>query len=123
MKKSIITSRKWLTVIYLIWSLIIIYAIIYFTHKYYKSQKETTLFKRQEIHSRIIELRNFNRGYFLIRVLVDKEYKSFDLPISYEVDKYKIIVGDSLSKKCNSDVIDIFRADRSGIHKICRIEI
>lgn len=123
MKNPAIISKKWLTVIYSIWGLIVIYAVIFFIQKHSTWKREITIFKSKEIHSRIFELRNLNRGTFLIRVFIDNELKSFDLPISHEVDKYKIIPGDSLTKKSNFDTFEIFRTDSFGVNKICNIKI
>lgn len=72
-------------------------------------QEEIKVFKTAKINSKILYLKNLKRGNYLIKLNIEDTIAEFDLPISYEVKRDGIKVGDSLSKLANSEKFEIYR--------------
>jgi hypothetical protein len=113
-KEEIPISKR--TQLILIGSFIIIVlgTIIFFVNNWLNWQKEMESFKSSEINSRILELKNLNRGNYLVKVNIKNSIREFDLPISFEVKRDNIQVGDSLSKKSGSGRCEIYRKNVNG---------
>lgn len=73
--------------------------------------KELDHFKSLKINSKLYGLRNIKRGNYEIKIKYNDTLLAFDLPIAYDIDKFKIQNGDSLTKEANIGVFDIYRKD------------
>jgi hypothetical protein len=97
----------------------VIIIAIYFTKNWIEYQDKIQSFKDSKINSRIIKLKDLNRGNYEIQLNVKDKVMSFDLPIAYEVIKDSIEIGDSLVKDAMNGKFEIYRIkDNSNIEKI-----
>jgi hypothetical protein len=72
---------------------------IYCTHRWIEWQDEMLSFKNLQINSKIIGLKDLNRGNYEITFVVKDSVMKFDLPIAFEVRQDSIAIGDSLAKE------------------------
>ncbi|OYU94430.1 MAG: hypothetical protein CFE21_15585 [Bacteroidetes bacterium B1(2017)] len=97
---------------------------IYFTKNRIEWQDEMQTFKDSKINSRIIGLRDLNRGSYEILLNVKGRVINFDLPIAYEVKMDSIAIGDSLAKDAKNGKFEVFRiTDKRNSIKISEITI
>jgi len=82
---------------------------IYCTHRWIEWQDEMLSFKNLQINSKIIGLKDLNRGNYEITCVVKDSVMKFDLPIAYEARQDSIAIGDSLSKEAQNGRFEIFR--------------
>ncbi len=89
---------------------------IYCTHRWIEWQDEMLSFKNLQINSKIIGLKDLNRGNYEITFVVKDSVMTFDLPIAYEARQDSIAIGNSLSKEAQNGRFEIFRLDENAIH-------
>lgn len=109
MKEAIALNKITQFVLLGLFLTIIIGSIFYFVQNWMSWQEEIKVFKTAKINSNILYLKNLNRGNYLIKLNIEDTIAEFDLPISYEVKRDGIKVGDSLSKLANSEKFEIYR--------------
>ena len=86
-----------------------------------KMQEELNEFRKLNINSRMLELKDLNRGNHLLKIVVNNDTLEFSLPISYDVKKYRVLTGDSISKNANSGKFDIYRNANSEVYHLTSI--
>lgn len=112
-------SKKTNYFILLPFAIAVVIMTIYFTRNWIEWQDEMQSFNDIKINSRIIGLRDLNRGNYEIRLNVDGRVMNFDLPIAFEVKRDSIAIGDSLSKDAMNGRFEVFRIiDKSKVIKI-----
>jgi hypothetical protein len=117
-------SKKTNYLILLPFVIAVIFTAIYFTKNWIEWKNEKQSFKDTKINSRIIGLRNLNRGNYEIQLNVNGKVMNFDLPIAYEVEKDSIAIGDSLAKESMNGKFEVYRIkDRRNIIKISETTI
>ena len=84
-------------------------------------QEELNEFRKLNINSRMLELKDLNRGNHLLKIVVNNDTLEFSLPISYDVKKYRVLTGDSISKNANSGKFDIYRNANSEVYHLTSI--
>ena len=107
-------AKRAIHLIYLTCGILVVIAVLFFASKWIEGQDELRSFKESKIHSRIIGLRNLQRGSYEIELNVDGSVMCFNLPIAYEVRMNSIVVGDSLAKEANRGKFEIFRVSSKG---------
>lgn len=114
MKEVIEISKRNQYILIGLFLTVIVIATTYFTRNWLRWQTELKNFRASKINSRILELKDLNRGNYLMKLNGKESIVEFDLPISFEVKRDKIQVGDSLSKMANSGNCEIFRINDQG---------
>ena len=114
MREKIPISKTTKYILVSIFSSIILIVVLFFTRNWFTWKEELKYFKSIKINSRILELKELNRGNYQVKLGVKDTLIEFALPISFEVKRDNIQVGDSLSKNENSELCEIFRLDRDG---------
>lgn len=88
------------------------------------TDKEIRLLSKTEIKGTIQVLKDTGRGTCYIEIKeADKVIKQHALSIAWEVEKYGIQVGDSVSKEANSPTTTFYRCKNGGCNKICTYEL
>lgn len=106
-----------LIAILLIW---VIFSFSFFRKNYLHQKREIKRLKSQKINGQINILENKNRGSYNLQI---GNYKINSLPIAYEVDKYNIQLGDSVSKEANSTLMIFYKNKNGSFEKYCEYEI
>ena len=120
MKEQIQISSKYIFVLVTIFILIVITAFLFFRKNYLSHKKEIMELISKEIKGEISDLKNENRGSYYIKI---KNYKIHSLPIAFEIEKYNIQVGDSVSKKANSNIMTFYKNNNGTFKKCCDYKI
>lgn len=121
MNEEIPLQTKYLIIIIII---TVILALFFFTRKHIDYEDELNSLIAKEVNGSIIALKDKGRGtYYLEIKTLSGVFEISSLPIAWEVEKYNIQVGDSLSKKANSKKM-FFYKKKNGIYiKYCDYEI
>jgi hypothetical protein len=114
MKENIKISKTANRILISIFLLVILSAVIFFTRNWLRWDKEIDSLKAEKINSKIVELKDLQRGSYLIGLKVGSNTIQFSLPIAFEVRRDHIQVGDSLSKPAGSKTCEIFRIQPDG---------
>ena len=97
----------------------IVFAIIFFRNNYVEYEKEITVLIEKEIHGKIKNLKNENRGSYNIEIsTLNGDIKIHSLPIAWEIVEYNIQIGDSVSKETNSKIMSFYKT-KNGVFKKC----
>ncbi len=102
--------------IYAFFGFVILLAISFFTRKLLIYQKELTNFEKIQINGVITELKNTQRGTYDMKISSGDEIPN--LRIGWELEKYNIQIGDSVSKKENSKIMTFYKL-KNGISEKC----
>lgn len=109
-------SKKVSLAIYAILGLVFLFGIFFFTRKLVTYQKELTIFEKHKINGIITELKNTQRGTYDIEISSGDEIPN--LRLGWELEKYNIQIGDSVSKKENSKIMTFYKF-KDGIAEKC----
>ncbi len=124
MKQVLELSKKGKYILIGLFLTVIVVATTYFTRNWLLWQKKLEYFKTNKIDSKILDLKYLQRGDYLVKLNLVDSIVEFDLPISFEVKRDKIQIGDSLSKMANSGKCEIFRINNNGnITKVSELKI
>ncbi len=124
MKESIKMLFKYVIVFIALFLILIMFATVFFRNNYLKHEKEITGVIRKEIQGKIKDLKNENRGSYYVAISTLKEdIKIHSLPIAWEIEKYNIQVGDSVSKEANSKLMTFYKFKIGAYEKCCTYEI
>jgi hypothetical protein len=119
MKEEVEIPIKYIILIMVIFITSIIGAVFYFTRNYLSHSSELKSLESKEINGRIVALKDENRGSFYIEIeTIQETHRMHSLPIAWEIEKYNIQVGDSVSKEAGSRTM-IFYKLKDGIYKEC----
>ena len=118
---KILSSIKLL--IYLAFALIIFSFIFIMIKNWFKHQNDLENFIKKKVNSKIYQLKDLNRGSQEIVFKTNNQLDTISLPLTFEVKKYNIIIGDSLNKVANSNLLEIFRTENSVTYKLCETEL
>jgi hypothetical protein len=103
---------------------VVISAICYFTRNFIKHIEEVEVFVSKEVYGRLIDLRDQRRGSYFLEIETKTEKVSINsLPISLEVKRFGIQVGDSVSKLPSSRVLFFYRLEDGVYVRYCELEI
>ena len=116
MRQQYLFSRKASIIIYCVFGIIILSAVIFFGSRYRQSQKEIAQLIKQKVNGKILSVDDLGRGSISLILLTDSNtrYITTGLPIAWEIEKFEIRKGDSLYKNCNSNKIFFFRKTPNG---------
>ena len=89
-------------------------AIIFFAQNWISYKNKLTEFEKREINGKIILLRDKQKGIFEIKLSSNQEVPN--LRIGWELEKYNILIGDSVSKKSNSKIMSFYK-EKNGVFK------
>ena len=99
-------------------------AIVFFRDNYIKQTKKITEVIKKEIQGKIKDLKNENRGSYYIEIsTMTEEIKVHSLPIAWEIEKYNIQIGDSLSKEADSRIMTFYKFKNGAYKKCCEYKI
>lgn len=102
----------------------VIVAVIYFTTNYKKFKSEISILISQEINGIIKSMKDENRGSYFLEIQTTKEdLKIHSLPIAWEVKKFNIQIGDSVSKEANSKIMIFYKLKNGVSQKLCEFEM
>jgi len=111
-------------ILLVLFGLVVLSAAVFFYRNWLEWQDEIQRFKDSKINSRIIGLKNLNRGSFKVQLIVNGKPLNFNLSIAYEVKRDSIAVGDSLAKEARNAKFEVFRLKEKGkVKKISEISI
>ena len=122
MKQEITISRKVKILTYSVFILIVLVFGILTTNNWNIHQKRLSIFTIQKVNSKIYRLKDLNRGSQEFVFSYNNQLDSVSLPMTFEVKKYNIKVGDSICKEANSRQIMIFRTENLNSIKMCETE-
>ena len=123
MKQELKISFKVQVLIWTVLGISILAFVMTMTNNLINYQSELEIFLSKEVSSKICRLKDINRGNQEIVFVDNGQLDSICLPITFEVNKYKILSGDSLYKSKFSRVMTVFRKDNSRTIKLCVIEL
>lgn len=124
MKEPIQMPFKYVIFFIVLFLISIIFAIIFFRNNYVEYKKEITELIEKEIQGKIKNLKNENRGSYYIEIsTLNGDIKIHSLPIAWEIEKYNIQIGDSVSKEANSKIMSFYKAKNGVFEKCCDYEI
>lgn len=125
MKQHFLLSRKPSIIVYSVFGIIIMSAVIFSGIKYRQSQKEIAQLIEQKVSGKILIVDDLGRGSISLIVLTDSntQYATTSLPIAWEIEKFGIRKGDSLFKTYNSNRFFFFRKTTNGYNQIGEAEI
>lgn len=101
-------------VIYGIFGLVVLSATIFFIHKWLSYKNDLIEFQKKEAYGKIVRLKDLTRGIYAIEL--SSKIHLPNLRIGWEIEKYNIQVGDSVSKEANSKMM-IFYKFENGVYK------
>jgi hypothetical protein len=81
--------------------IISIYVIYFVIDGFTYIQSTKSLIIKNETCGKINQILDLGRGYSIIKVKNNTDSSSIELPFSWEINHYKIKLGDSVSKKAN----------------------
>ena len=113
-------SHKYTSVLYAIFLVVLVFAFLFFRKNYVAHKREKKELINKELKGKIIHLENMNRGSYDLKI---NNYEIRSLEIGFEVQKYNIQIGDSVSKEANSNIMTFYK-NRNGIfEEYCKYEI
>ena len=98
----------------------VITAFLFFRKSYLNHNKDMTVLVGKELKGRISDLKNQNRGSYYVEIKNDKIHS---LPIAFEIEKFNIQVGDSISKEAKSNIMTFYKNKNGTFIKCCDFEI
>jgi|GEM_PF-2091856 hypothetical protein len=120
MKEQIEMSPKYISILISIFLLIVVFSFLFFIKKNKTHNREIKELIRMELNGRINILENINRGSYNLKI---GTYKIHSLPIAFEIEKYNIQIGDSVSKEANSRIIKFYKNKNGVFEKYCEYNI
>jgi predicted membrane protein len=120
MKEQIQMPTKYIIILGAIFLIGAIIAFFYFRKNHLYHKREISDLVSKELNGQINILENRNRGSYNLQI---GNYKINSLPIAFEVEKYKIKLGDSISKEANSHIMIFYRNKNGTLEKYCEYEI
>ena len=106
---------------YLIFVLANLIAAGYFIFKRLSWSNELKMLYREKIHGKIVDIKDLTKGTYSIKLSSKTQLP--DLLLGWEIKKYSIQIGDSLSKESNSNVIRFYKIEEGVWKKTCEYEI
>jgi len=97
-----------------------VFSFLFFIKKNKTHNREIKELIRMELNGRINILENINRGSYNLKI---GTYKIHSLPIAFEIEKYNIQIGDSVSKEANSRIIKFYKNKNGVFEKYCEYNI
>jgi hypothetical protein len=124
MKKELPISKNYLVIIFSTMAIISIIVLIALVKRYFKAKTVTNTLIRQEIDGVIKSMKDESRGSYFLEIKTGKGLLSIhSLPVAWEVEKYNIQVGDSVSKKANSKTMNFYKSKNGVMTKVCEFEM
>lgn len=114
-------NRKISFFIYTIFGLAILFGLIFFTKKLTTYQKALEEFEKCKIKGVILSLKNTGRGTYDIEL--SSSNKIPNLRIGWQLEKYDIQVGDSVSKDANIKIMTFYKFKNGKFEKCFDYEI
>lgn len=91
---------------------------------YYENTYEYKSLVKKVIKGRIIGIKDETRGTYYLKIKsLESTFELHNLPMSSEVEKYNIQIGDSISKDAKSKKFVIYKKKDGRFKKICEFEM
>jgi len=124
MKEELAIPKNYLIGLFSILVILAIIAVIVLSKNYFKYRAKTNTLIGQEINGVIKSMKDESRGSYFLEIKTEKELLSIhSLPVAWEVQKYNIQVGDSVSKKANSRIMNFYKLKNGAMEKVCEFEM
>jgi hypothetical protein len=124
MKEEFKISKKNLIVLFSILAILVLIAVFVLSKNYLNYRANTNALIGQQINGIIKSMKDQSRGSYFLEIQTEKEIISVhSLPVAWEVKKYNIQVGDSISKEANSRIMKFYKSRNGVIEKICEFEM
>ena len=120
MKEQIEMSPKYFSILISILLLIVVFSFLVFMTKKKTHDREIKELIRIELNGRINVLDNMNRGSCDLKI---GTYKIHSLPIAFEIEKYNIQIGDSVSKEADNTTMKFYKNKNGVFEKYCEYKI
>jgi hypothetical protein len=109
----------------IIWFIVMVSSVVYFTTNYFKYQHELKAIVLKKINGIVLESWDENRGFYRLAVKdhISKSKLIYEIPQSYFFTTNSIQNGDSVSKEAGVDSMTFYKKDNGVYNKCCSVSI